>query len=391
MPFRLQRLALPAFLLSGLAVDVGAQSGNATASSPAITRADLAAAYLRLDQAMATASLTDSARAAVNRAFDRATLSFFGGRFAAAIATIDSNTVQLTGRPIAPPAQPKSRAVNGALPSVVRAKFEARIARLDTTGPLRQPIASVVARTALLVDTPNPERSAEFLADPVALTKALDAEISEIERGRDPYARAVGDLWRVFRDSAGASIPFRIVVPRALATSKAPVPLLIVFHGAGGDENMFVDAYGAGIAPKLAAEQGMLLVSVSTNAFGASGARLDALLELVKREYAVDAARIYLLGHSMGSGAVARLVQDRPSVIAAAVCLAGGAAITAPGAPPVLFMAGELDPIANPRSVEAAATKTPGAEYRLAKNEGHTLMVATGVKAGIPWLASHRR
>jgi predicted esterase len=243
----------------------------------------------------------------------------------------------------------------------------------------------------LLVDRPNPERSAEFLADPQALAAALDREVATLEQGRDPYAKAAGDLWRAFRAANNTLIPFRIVAPAAVATSTRPVPLLVVFHGAGGDENMFVDAYGAGITPRLAAEQGMLLVSVSTNAFGGSGANLDALLALLRTEYPIDDRRIYLLGHSMGSGAVARLVQERPSVIAAAVCLAGGAAITAEGAPPMFFMAGELDPLANPKMVEAAAAKTAGSEYHLAKNEGHTLMVATGVRAAIPWLAAHHR
>jgi predicted esterase len=360
-------------------------------ATAAISRAELAAAYLRLDRAMASATLTDSARASVNRDFDRATLSFFGGRFAAAIATIDSTTVRLTGRPLELPATPAARVVDGASPSVARAALERRLATFDTTGPLRHAIISAAARTALLVDQPNPERSAEFLSDPTALARALRAEVTELERGRNPYARAEGDRWRVFRDVAGTVVPFRIVAPRAVATSKSPVPLLIVFHGAGGDENMFVDAYGAGITPKLAAEQGMLLVSVSTNAFAASAARLDQLLALLREEYPVDTTRIYLLGHSMGAGAVARLVQERGSIIAAAACLAGGSAITAAGAPPVFFMAGELDPLANPKMIEAAAARTAGAEYRLAKNEGHTLMVATGVRAAIPWLAARHR
>jgi predicted esterase len=387
MPTALRRIALCSLLGSTLS----AQNAPSPSANPTITRADLAAAYLRLDQAMATATLPDTVRASVNRAFDRATLSFFGGRFAAAIATIDSTTVALTGRPIAAPPAPRSALVNGGAPSRTRAQLEARLARLDTAGPLRQAIVSAAARTSLLVDQPNPERSAEFLADPAALAVALSSEIDALEKGRDPYAKAAGDRWRAFRGATNTLIPFRIVATPAVATSARPVPLLVVFHGAGGDENMFIDAYGAGITAKLAAEQGMLLVSVSTNAFSASGANLDVMLAMLRSEYAIDSTRIYLLGHSMGSGAVARLVQDRPSVIAAAVCLAGGAAITAAGAPPVFFMAGELDPLANPRMVEAAAAKTAGSEYHLSKNEGHTLMVATGVRAGIPWLATHHR
>lgn len=369
----------------------GAAQGAAQSAAATITRADLAAAYLRLDQAMAGATLADSTRANVNRAFDRATLSFFGGRFAAAIFTIDSTTTALTGRPIPAPPAPRSALVNGGAVSRARLALDQRLAKLDTAGPLRQAIISATARASLLVDQPNPERSAEFLADPATLATAVAAEISQLERGQNPYAKASGDRWRAYRGATRALIPFRVVATDAVAKSNRPVPLLVVFHGAGGDENMFVDAYGAGITARLSAEQGMLLVSVSTNAFGGSAANLDALVALLRTEYPVDSTRIYLLGHSMGSGAVARLVQERPTMIAAAVCLAGGAAITAPDAPPVFFMAGELDPLAIPKMVEAAAAKTAGSEYHLSKNEGHTLMVATGVRAGIPWLAAHHR
>ena len=64
-------------LLTLFGTTLTGQSVPVPPASPAITRADLAASYLRLDQAIAAASLPDSVRAAVNRALDRATLSFF--------------------------------------------------------------------------------------------------------------------------------------------------------------------------------------------------------------------------------------------------------------------------------------------------------------------------
>ncbi|MEO7363854.1 MAG: hypothetical protein ABI120_26225, partial [Gemmatimonadaceae bacterium] len=91
-----------------------------------VTRADLAAAYLRLDRAYAAATLSDSARSDINRMFDRSTLNFFAGQFARAVATIDSTTVALTGTPLVRSAPPV-RLVNGKAPSVARAAFEARL------------------------------------------------------------------------------------------------------------------------------------------------------------------------------------------------------------------------------------------------------------------------
>ncbi len=72
---------------------------KAQSAAPGTTRDNLASAYLRMDRAYAIADsmgrISDSTRMQVNRTFDRATLSFFGGRFAAAVAAIDSSVQRL--------------------------------------------------------------------------------------------------------------------------------------------------------------------------------------------------------------------------------------------------------------------------------------------------------
>ena len=360
------------------------------AAGPAITRADLGAAYLRLDKAYASATLDDSTRSAINRLFDRSTLSFFAGRFAAAVAGVDSATTALTGAPIAPPLPLAPRLVNGRAPSVARDAFLARLAKIDSAGPLAQAFVSARARAALLVDVPSRERSAEFLSDPAQLARDLAHEVGVLERGRDPYVGQAGDAWRVFRGANGTLIPMRIVAPPAAATSGASVPVVIALHGAGGDENMFIDAYGTGIIASMAMAANTIVVSPATTAFSASPANFDSVMAVLRSEYRINVARVYVLGHSMGAGAAARLVQLRPQQIAAAACLAGGAAVTVPNAPPVLFISAALDPIAAPRIVEAAAKATPTGTFKQLDNEGHTLMVGNGVKLALPWLLSHR-
>jgi hypothetical protein len=73
------------------------------------------------------------------------------------------------------------------------------------------------------------------------------------------------------------------------------------------------------------------------------------------------------------------------------VCLAGGAAVKVPHAPPILFLGAEVDPLIPARNVEAFATATPTGTYRLMPHEGHTMMVPSGVRVGIPWLLEHSR
>jgi predicted esterase len=363
----------------------------AQAAAPTTTRAELAAAYLRLDHVVANTTLDDSARTSLSRAFDRSTLSFFAGKFAAAINTIDSLTVALSGTPITPPAAAAPRLVKGKVPSLTRDALLARLHKLDSTGALAPAIVSAKARASLLVDVPSVERSAEFLSNPVQLAAALEREVSALERGRNPYARFAGDIWRSMRGADAKLIPYRLVATPKVATSATPVPVLIALHGAGADENVFVDAYGAGITPKLAGEQGMLFVSPATIAFSASPENLDALLAQLRTEYNIDSTRVYLMGHSLGAGSVARLASLRPQVLAAVVCLAGGAAVTVADAPPILFVGAEVDPLIPAKNVQAFAAATPTGTYRLMPHEGHTMMVAPGVRVGIPWLLEHTR
>jgi predicted esterase len=366
-----------------------------TTAAPKVTRADLAAAYMRVDavytQRENAKTLPDSLRAQVNRTVDRAALSFFSGQFAAAVGTIDAAAVQLGGMPTPPAAASVGpRVLNGAPTSAARDEYLARLAVVDSTGPLAQALLSTRERAKLLVDVPSPDRSAEFLNDPAKLSRDLAREVSVLERGRDPYIGLVGDFWRVYRGANNALVPMRIVAPPS-ANVRKPVGVLLVLHGAGGDENMFVDAYGSGLVTKLAAEQRLILVSPKTDVFGATPEHFDALMALLRKEFRIDSARVYLIGHSMGAAAAARLAQARPAQIAAVAMLAGGSPITVPNAPPSLFIGAELDGIIPAARVEAAAKATPGATYELFRHEGHLLMVGNGVRRAVPWLVTHTR
>jgi pimeloyl-ACP methyl ester carboxylesterase len=404
----ISRSTLAASLAASLAATLVAAPASAWAqttpqapapTAPKVTRADLAAAYMRVDAAYTqretAKTLPDSVRAQINRMVDRAALSFFSGQFAAAVSTSDAAQLQWSGVPVASTPVASTpvrgpRALHGAPVSAARDEYLARLAAVDSTGPLAQALLSTRERAKLLVDVPSPERSAEFLHDPATLSRDLAREVSVLERGRDPYIGLVGDFWRVYRGANNALVPMRIVAPPS-ANVRKPVGVLLVLHGAGGDENMFVDAYGSGIVSKLAAEQRLILVSPRTDVFGVTPAHFDALMALLRNEFRIDSTRVYLIGHSMGAGAAARLVQARPAQFAAVAMLAGGSPITVPGAPPSLYVGAELDGIIPAARVEAAAKATPGAVYELFRHEGHLLMVGNGVRRAVPWLVSHTR
>ncbi len=303
------------------------EHGTATAQPAAatVTRADLAWRYLLMDATYAARDsagrIADSTRAALNRMFDRSTLSFFGGKFALTAAMMDS---------------------------------------------------------AITMVDPS------YRSAPRALPAGVTSDVVAPGKGPNPSTRPVSDLWRSYRGANGAEVPMRVIAPKG-ATSRA-MGVLIALHGAGGDENMFADGYGQGIAARLARENDLLFVSPATAPFMSGAGNFDSLMTVLGREYTLDASRVYVIGHSMGAGAAARLAQERPQALAAVVCLAGGAAVTAAGAPPILFIGAQLDPIIPAARVKAAATATPTGRYEERQNEGHTLMVRGGVIRGIAWM-----
>jgi hypothetical protein len=319
---------------------------SAASAAPQITRADLAASYLRLEEAYFANPLTGEKRIAINKGFDQATLAFFSGRNADAIRTIDGLTqslgpqaatpaqrvaaslkvtieppVWLADRPLPATARVQSvyeiplptsqevelvarlvdphgktvlerplklaagpgHAIETSVPlelsgttltpgmyrvelsaadgagraaarvSVVagcsldeqRAANQERLAKISATSPaLAEALASCRARNALLTDRPTENNSAQFLVDLQSLASEVGKEIKTIALGNDPYFRRPGDYWRVLTTASG-DIPLRVYASQAAAGDK-PAPLLIVLHGAGGDENMFLEAYGVG-------------------------------------------------------------------------------------------------------------------------------------------------
>lgn len=174
----------------------------------------------------------------------------------------------------------------------------------------------------------------------LAEAEAMAACVERDEPWLDP-TRA-GDHW--LRVPVGdALVPVRLLVPGGLDDGE-PQPLVVGLHGAGGSESMFFEAYGDGLAPRLAAERGWLFVSARAGFLS-----LPPVVELVDALAArlpIDRRRVALVGHSMGAMHATRLLSDAAGRFAAAALLSGGGPVR-PSDPletlPLWVGAGEQD------------------------------------------------
>ena len=152
----------------------------------------------------------------------------------------------------------------------------------------------------------------------------------------DPQWRTKGDLHRKYHfPAANADMPYRLYIPTTW-DGKSRLPLVMILHGAGSDENWYVDANDKQLI-RLAEQHGYILVSpLGYTRMGAYGTplRLPAVfgnpeiaakqraavnaeqertlelsekdvinvLEIVLNEYPVSRSSMFLTGHSMGSG-----------------------------------------------------------------------------------------
>lgn len=116
------------------------------------------------------------------------------------------------------------------------------------------------------------------------------------------------------------SVPVRV---RAPAISDHPCPVLFVFHGAGGSENMFFETYGAGRVIDEGVQRGWLVVAPRQSLFGLP-LDIAAMLDVLEQNFDTDRTQVMLMGHSMGAGQVVRQAGLHPELPVAAVALGGG-------------------------------------------------------------------
>ena len=179
----------------------------------------------------------------------------------------------------------------------------------------------------------------QFLTCTAAVVVALTVSVPA-------QTRATGDQRRQYQFTpTGQQMPLRVFVPPTW-DGKTSLPIILMLHGAGANENTYLDQ-ADGLLPKLAAQHGYIVVSpLGFSPLGAYGnpLRLPAVfgenaaavsqrtavtparqreltlselevmtaLELVTEEYGADRTRTFLVGHSMGSGGAWHLAARYP-------------------------------------------------------------------------------
>jgi predicted esterase len=141
-----------------------------------------------------------------------------------------------------------------------------------------------------------------------------------------------GQYWLDFSKESRAGV-VRIQFPNSTNSGSAnqdpALPVIVAYHGAGGSENMFFDAYGAGRLARLARDNGYLLVTPRQPLMGAL-MPIDSLIDQLAEIAPIDRNRVVVIGHSMGAGQTISQLDKHPGVAQSAVILGGGRAVQKP-------------------------------------------------------------
>lgn len=201
-------------------------------------------------------------------------------------------------------------------------------------------------------------------------------ETSAAPRGKSLAERARReDVWLTLSQGTGQT-PVRV---RAPAKSAGPLPVLFLFHGAGGSENMFFETCGAGRAVSLGLDRGWLVVAPRQSLLGPA-LDVEQMLAELGQFFPVDRRRVMLVGHSMGAQQVTRQASRRPELAAAAVALGGGGSAPSGDAArkiPWFIGAGQFDFGKSGAQALARRLKESGAaaEYREYEGVEHMVIV----------------
>ncbi|MEP0766465.1 MAG: alpha/beta fold hydrolase [Fimbriimonadia bacterium] len=305
------------------------------------------------------------------------------GTYTLALWSDDADTAVSLRLPVLPSA-----------PEQAGSEATARLRAITKTDPkLTDAMASCLARARVMTSPFDTEH--ELCTDLPAMMSDLAMEVAKLEAGTNPYVGKTGDTWRV-RTVSGKEAPFRVYAPPA-APGGGPRPLVVAFHGAGGDEHMFFNSYGSGMLRVLAQKHGFVVVTPRTTDYLGKPAEVRKLVELVSAEQGIDRTRVYVLGHSLGGGLASQLATEMSDVFAAACCLASAFGMPkgdVKKAAPTLVITGQKDAVVPAAGVKALVEKVQQAslpvELVSVDGYGHTLLVGAQLPFAVEWLLGHR-
>ncbi|KPL02007.1 MAG: hypothetical protein AMK75_03325, partial [Planctomycetes bacterium SM23_65] len=202
--------------------------------------------------------------------------------------------------------------------------------RPEVRGKFRDDFARAqlkVEKCALLYGRymPSTARDAAFrkeLAEARAVIAALSA-------GKKPYTPRTGLIELAYLSDIDRSAqPYYLYIPET-TDLKRPVPLVIFLHGYVGDLDKvnWFDQTVSDSVKRLAKKLGGILLAPfarsNTDFLGVGERDVLHTIELVKRDYRIDADRVYLSGASMGASGVWAIGAHYPHLFAALIPASG--------------------------------------------------------------------
>ena len=246
---------------------------------------------------------------------------------------------------------------------------------------------------------------------------AAEAVVAAAKGGKDPFKGKSGDMERHYLlEGANEIMPYRVYVPKAY-TGATAVPLVIALHGLGANEDSFFDSYSK-LPPQLAEKHGFLMAAplgyrvdgfygstIMGSGDAAARRRVEysekdvmEVLRLMKANYKVDEARVYLIGHSMGAIGTWALASKYPDVWAALVPFSGvGSPALAERMKgiPQFVVHGDNDPTVNVSGSRTmvAALKKLGADvtYLEIRGGNHTDVVVPNLELAFDFLSTQKK
>jgi pimeloyl-ACP methyl ester carboxylesterase len=202
----------------------------------------------------------------------------------------------------------------------------------NSTDPKVKAVASLVVTPEFQlqrVSSLNKSRG-EDIVDPIQELSTIEASLSALAKGRNPFAKERGELERAYLGSDGKLIPYRLYVPQSYDETSSR-PLVVMLHGAYSDERYYFSGlFDPALIKGEADRRGYILAGVNGRGrlSGYRGLAVDDTYEVVKaitRDYKIDPSRVYLTGHSMGGYGAWLVAAERPEVFAAIASVSGGA------------------------------------------------------------------
>ena len=139
-----------------------------------------------------------------------------------------------------------------------------------------------------------------------------------LEKGLDAVNDKKGSEYLIAFPGRLAPLPARIFIPASAKVAK--VPLVVALHGAGGTENMFFEAYGAGLVKKLCSDRGWMLLAPR------NGIAIENLQMLIN-ELPIEPEQVIFIGHSMGAGQALGFALNHPKEVVALGLMGGAGAV----------------------------------------------------------------